>query len=110
MPSMRAVASTRGRGSVCGSSTRSGKPMFPRVVMLGYRAKFWKTIAMRRSAGSRSLAYAPSSISSPSVISSSPAIMRSTVDLPQPEGPSRTRNSPGAMSSDSRSTTRTPRA
>jgi hypothetical protein len=35
---------------------------------------------------------------SPPVIVSSPAIMRSSVDLPQPEGPTMTTNSPSAMS------------
>ena len=35
---------------------------------------------------------------SPAVMFSSPAIMRSSVDLPQPEGPTSTTNSPSAMS------------
>ena len=35
---------------------------------------------------------------SPAVDVSSPAIMRSVVDLPQPDGPTRTTNSPSAMS------------
>src|SRR5438128_8724397 len=35
---------------------------------------------------------------SPSLICSSPASMRSSVDLPQPEGPTRTQNSPSAIS------------
>jgi hypothetical protein len=35
--------------------------------------------------------------SSPDEISSSPAIMFSVVVLPQPEGPTRIRNSPSAM-------------
>ncbi len=34
----------------------------------------------------------------PPPIDSSPAIMRSSVDLPQPEGPTSTTNSPSAMS------------
>ena len=34
---------------------------------------------------------------SPAVMSSSPAIMRSSVDLPQPDGPTRTTNSPSSM-------------
>ena len=42
--------------------------------------------------------------SSPPVTSSSPAIIRSSVDLPQPEGPTRTRNSPSAISSETSST------
>ena len=44
----------------------------------------------------------------PSVTSSSPAIMRSRVDLPQPDGPTSTRNSPSAMSRSTASTARTP--
>ena len=35
---------------------------------------------------------------SPSLISSRPAIMRSMVDLPQPEGPTKTANSPSSIS------------
>src|SRR5512134_220282 len=34
---------------------------------------------------------------SPSVISSSPAIIRSRVDLPQPDGPTSTQNSPSSI-------------
>ena len=34
---------------------------------------------------------------SPAVISSSPAIMRSSVDLPQPDGPTKTTNSPSSI-------------
>src|SRR5690349_5055338 len=44
----------------------------------------------------------------PEVTSSRPAIMRSNVDLPQPDGPTRTRNSPLAISSDTPSTATTP--
>jgi hypothetical protein len=35
---------------------------------------------------------------SPPVIGSSPAIIRRSVDLPQPEGPTKTQNSPSATS------------
>ena len=35
---------------------------------------------------------------SPAVIASSPATIRSSVDLPQPEGPTMTMNSPSATS------------
>src|SRR5688572_20421463 len=35
--------------------------------------------------------------SSPDVMSSRPAIMRSRVDLPQPEGPTKTQNSPSSI-------------
>src|SRR4051794_16856231 len=36
---------------------------------------------------------------SPAVMSSSPTIMRSNVDLPQPDGPTRIMNSPSSISS-----------
>ena len=51
-------------------------------------------MAMSRSRGaSRETSRSPIQIS-PSLTSSSPAIMRSSVDLPQPDGPTRTMNSP----------------
>src|ERR1700689_1796215 len=53
---------------------------------------------MSRFPGGMSLARTLSISKSPSVRSSRPAIKRSKVDLPHPEGPTRTTNSPGAMS------------
>ena len=50
-------------------------------------------MAMRRSAGGRSLTVSPSIKSVPELMSSSPATSRSKVDLPQPEGPTKTTNS-----------------
>ncbi|EGE55405.1 hypothetical protein RHECNPAF_930052 [Rhizobium etli CNPAF512] len=55
-------------------------------------------MAMRRSAGSTSLTTLPPMRSSPEVISSSPAIILSSVDLPQPDGPTKTTNSPSFTS------------
>ena len=55
-------------------------------------------MAKPRSAGPVSLTRLPSMDSSPSVISSSPAIMRRSVDFPQPEGPTKTMNSPRRIS------------
>src|SRR5215471_5831594 len=43
----------------------------------------------------------------PAVTSSRPAIIRSSVDLPQPDGPTRTRNSPLAIVSETSSTATT---
>ena len=48
---------------------------------------------MSRSFGSTWLTMRPSMAIVPPLISSSPAIIRSVVDLPQPEGPTRTMNS-----------------
>ncbi len=55
-------------------------------------------MAMLRSLGSRSFTTRPSIAISPEVMVSSPATMRSSVDLPQPEGPTITTNSPSPMS------------
>ena len=46
----------------------------------------------------------PPIVMRPLVTRSSPAIMRRSVDLPQPEGPTRTRNSPSSISSETSST------
>ena len=53
---------------------------------------------MSRSLDSTSLTTLPSMAMVPPVISSSPASMRSSVDLPQPDGPTSTMNSPSLMS------------
>src|ERR1700761_1927163 len=53
---------------------------------------------MLRSRGARSRTGSPLSRMSPVVGSSRPAIMRSTVDLPHPDGPSSTMNSPSVTS------------
>src|ERR1700693_764024 len=53
---------------------------------------------MSRSLGALLLTTCPPIRSSPSVMSSSPAIMFSVVDFPQPDGPTRITNSPSAMS------------
>src|SRR5215470_1650786 len=50
-------------------------------------------MAMSRSFGGTSLTTSPPISTSPSVMSSRPAIMRRVVDLPQPDGPTRTTNS-----------------
>ena len=54
-------------------------------------------MATSRCAGGTSLTQRPSMYSSPPLASSRPAISRSSVDLPQPDGPMNTQNSPGAM-------------
>ena len=58
-------------------------------------------MATPRSGGSASLMSTPSTRIRPELIGSSPAMMRSSVDLPQPDGPTSTQNSPSAMVSDS---------
>ena len=67
-------------------------------------------MAMSRSAGSTSLTTLPPMAIVPPVIVSRPAIMRSKVDLPQPEGPSSTVNELFGMTSDTPFTASTPPA
>ncbi len=55
---------------------------------------------MSRSLGSRSFTTRSPMRISPEVIVSRPATMRSSVDLPQPDGPTITTNSPSATSMD----------
>src|ERR1700730_2407697 len=55
-------------------------------------------MAMSRSLGGTALTTRPPMAISPDVMFSRPASMRSKVDLPQPDGPTRTTNSPSAMS------------
>ena len=66
--------------------------------MVGYSAYDWKTVAMSRSIGSTSLTTRPPMLISPELTLSSPAIIASSVDLPQPDGPTSTTNSPGSTS------------
>ncbi len=65
-------------------------------------------MAMLRSAGSTSFMRWPPMLIAPDEMDSSPAIMRSVVDLPQPEGPRKIMNSPSWMSSDTSRTAGTP--
>jgi len=53
---------------------------------------------MSRLAGSISLTTRPPMSMVPLVVVSSPAIMRSSVDLPQPDGPTSTQNCPSPTS------------
>ena len=55
-------------------------------------------MAMSRSLGATSLTTLSPIIIVPSVMSSRPAIILRTVDLPHPEGPTSTRNSPSSIS------------
>ena len=55
-------------------------------------------MAMSRSLGGTLLTTRPPIAISPRLISSSPAIIRSRVDLPHPEGPTSTTNSPSPIS------------
>ena len=61
-------------------------------------------MAMSRWRGASSVTSTPPIETAPAVTSSSPAIIRSSVDLPHPDGPTSTMNSPSATSSVTSST------
>src|SRR4029079_11744056 len=65
---------------------------------------------MSRAFGGRSLTALPPTRISPSVISSRPATIRSALVLPQPDGPTKTMNSPSSISRSRWSTARVPSA
>src|SRR4029453_17111238 len=67
-------------------------------------------MAMSRWGGSKSVTSTPPIETVPSVTSSRPAIIRKSVDFPQPDGPTSTMNSPSATVSVTSSTARTPPA
>src|SRR6476646_645448 len=67
-------------------------------------------MAMSRSGGGRSVTSRSPIEIVPSVISSSPAIIRRRVDFPHPEGPTSTMNSPSAIVRLTSSTATTPAA
>ena len=99
IPSVRAISSTRARTSARGSlRSRRPKAMLSKTFICGYSAYSWKTIATSRRCGATSLTTSPSIAISPAVIVSSPAVIRSAVVLPQPEGPTKTMNSPSPTS------------
>src|SRR5436190_12400715 len=62
---------------------------------------------MSRARGGSSVTSRSSILIAPEVTSSSPASIRSSVDLPQPDGPTRTRNSPLSISRETSSTATT---
>src|SRR5258705_2452933 len=68
--------------------------MLRRTFRCGYRANIWKTKAMSRCEARWNVTSSPSSRMRPSDGNSSPAIMRSVVVLPQPDGPSMTKKMP----------------
>ena len=84
------------RAIACGAL--KAKPIFSNTVMCGYNAYPWNTMATSRSRGGRSLTMRSPMDSRPDEMDSSPAIIRSVVDFPHPDGPTSTTNSPSATS------------
>ena len=72
--------------------------------MWGNRAYCWNTVLTLRLYGGTLPTSAPSSSTRPAVGCSKPAIIFSSVVLPQPDGPSSEKNSPRAIEKSARST------
>ncbi|MFO1282804.1 MAG: hypothetical protein U1F51_10090 [Burkholderiales bacterium] len=75
-----------------------------RTLMWG-TARDWKTMPHSRERTSAAVTSRPASRTAPDCARTNPAIRRSSVVLPQPDGPMQTSISPGAIV---RSTSRTP--
>jgi hypothetical protein len=84
---------------------RSPKAMFSATDMCGYSAYDWNTIATPRFAGCTSVTSRPLMWMLPALGASSPAINRSSVDLPHPDGPTNTTSSPGSTERETSSMT-----
>src|SRR6185295_8572119 len=87
--------------------TRSPKTMFSATVRCGNSAYDWNTIATLRWDGGSEVTSRPAIDTLPPSACSRPAISRSVVDLPQPDGPSSTLSVPSSNENDSLSTART---
>ena len=72
--------------------------------MCGNRASDWNTMQVGRWLAGTSLMRRPRSRMSPLVGVSMPTSIRTSVVLPEPDGPTIVKNSPSTMSSDTRST------
>src|SRR5688572_11352959 len=78
--------------------------MLPATLRWGKRARLWNTIPMSRVYAGRSVTSSSSTKMRPSVGRSSPAIIRSIVVLPQPDGPRSEISLPGGSSRSTPST------
>jgi hypothetical protein len=102
----------RAGASASRPKSRNGRRTLASTVAHGIRVGSWNTKPICRWAGAAaavamSLAELDHS-TAPPVGSLNPATMRSAVDLPQPEGPSRVRNSPGRTDRSKPSSATTP--
>ena len=89
----RASARSRPSAAENGRMISTGSRQFSITLRQGSRVGFWNTMPTR---GSGARTTSSPMRTSPAVAGSRPAMMRSRVVLPQPEGPTRLRNSPPA--------------
>ena len=68
--------------------------MFLNTFMCVHSAWLWNTMPVGRRSGGRWMTSSPSMVMLPAVGRSKPPTMRRSVDLPEPEGPSRQTSSP----------------
>ena len=101
-------AGTRSARPSVGRRPRTPNSTFWRTVRCGKSAPSWKTYPVWRSCGSRnrfdaeSNQVSPPNRTTPRSGRSSPATLRRTVVLPEPDGPNRTRMSPAPMATSRR--------
>ena len=81
--------------------------MFSATVMCGNSAYDWNTIERLRCAEGRDVTSRPAMLTVPEVARFNPAISRSVVDFPHPEGPSKATNSQEPVSKLTLSTAQT---
>ena len=91
------IINTHAHGDHTGSNPQLAgpNPMFPTTVSHGNSAYSWNTTPR---SGPGAITARPSSVTPPLDADSNPATMLSSVDLPQPLGPTMVRNSPTATS------------
>ena len=106
MSSASSISSTRRSRSAAETarSRRRGSAMFSATLSVGYMTGYWNTIPTSRRRAGRSVTSRPPIRMRPSVGASSPAIIRMSVVLPQPEGPRRQVTAPEAKRVSSAST------
>ena len=88
--SSSSCARSRSRSDTWPVLWRTGKTTLSSTVAQGSRVGFWNTMPMSSRGPVTGI---PKTSTPPVVGQSSPAIIRSSVDLPQPEGPRMARNS-----------------
>jgi hypothetical protein len=86
----------------------SGKATFSAALMWGNSASRWNTMPIERLCGGNAATGAPPTMISPAVGVRKPAIIRSSVVLPEPEGPRTVRNEPASSSKEASSTAGVP--
>ena len=98
------AAARRARSALFTPRRANPKPTFSPTDIIGNSARCWNTMLTGRRLGATSRMLRPPMRMSPLSGSVNPAIIRSSVVLPQPEGPKIEKKLPRSTEKDSRST------